>query len=122
MHNSPSGQYTLPGTAPSTQRVVAGVSRSASDRPPRGGTSSPSSGLDHLLREALDRLADTDQRISQLEAESTCYRDNVLPTNAERLTLTSFVTKGPSGHLDREPAEGQSVRHISPSEFGLPER
>jgi hypothetical protein len=35
--------------------------------------------LDHVLREALDRLADADQRITQLAAESTRFRDNVLP-------------------------------------------
>jgi hypothetical protein len=55
--------------------------------------------LDHVLREALDRLADADHRISHLEAESTRFRDTVLPVMedriaaTERLTLTRLVNK-----------------------------
>jgi hypothetical protein len=55
--------------------------------------------LDHVLLEALDRLADADQRITQLEAEATSFRDNVLPVmekriaTIERLTVTSFVNQ-----------------------------
>jgi hypothetical protein len=55
--------------------------------------------LNHVLHEALNRLADADQRISQLEAESSRFRDNVLPemecriAATERLTLTRLVNQ-----------------------------
>jgi hypothetical protein len=44
--------------------------------------------LDHVLREALERLADEDQRITQLEAEWTLFRNNVLPVTESRITAT----------------------------------
>jgi hypothetical protein len=48
--------------------------------------------LDHVLREALDRLADADQRITQLEAESTRFLDNVLPVMESRIAATERLT------------------------------
>jgi hypothetical protein len=44
--------------------------------------------LDHVLREALERLADEDQRITQLEAEWILFRNNVLPVTESRITAT----------------------------------
>jgi hypothetical protein len=55
--------------------------------------------LDHVLRVALDRLADADHCISQLKAKSTRFRDTVLPVMedriaaTERLTFTRLVTQ-----------------------------
>lgn len=48
--------------------------------------------LDHVLREALERLADADHRISQLEAESTRFRDTVLPVMEDRIAATERLT------------------------------
>jgi hypothetical protein len=48
--------------------------------------------LDHVFRETLDRLADADQRITQLEAESTRFLDNVLPVMESRIAATELLT------------------------------
>jgi hypothetical protein len=48
--------------------------------------------LYHVLREALERLADSDQRINQLEEESTSFRDNVLPVIESRIAATERLT------------------------------
>jgi hypothetical protein len=45
-----------------------------------------------VLREALDRLADADHRISQLGAESTRFRDAVLPVMKDRIAVTERFT------------------------------
>jgi hypothetical protein len=44
--------------------------------------------LDHVLRKALDRLADLDQRITHLEAESTSFRDTVLQVMESGIAAT----------------------------------
>jgi hypothetical protein len=45
-----------------------------------------------VLREALDRLADLNHSISQLEAESTRFRDTVLPVMEDRIAATERLT------------------------------
>jgi hypothetical protein len=93
----PQGKPTLPGSPPPSDEEPQALPDRRLIATPEEVLQAQVRELDHVLREALDRLADADQRITQLEAESTRFRDNVLPVMEsriaamERLTVTRLV-------------------------------
>jgi hypothetical protein len=90
--NSHQGNPTLPGSPhPSNEELQAFPARRLIATPEEV-LQAQVRELDHVLREALDRLADADHRISQLEAESTRFRDTVLPVMEDRIAATERLT------------------------------
>ena len=95
----PPGNATLPGSPPPSKEELQACPARRLIATHEEVLQAQVRELDHALREALDRLADADHRISQLEAESTRFRDTVLPVMedriaaAERLTFTRLVNQ-----------------------------
>jgi hypothetical protein len=91
------GKPTLPGSPPPSDEDPQALPDRRLIATPEEILQAQVRELDHVLREALDRLAYAYQRITQLEAESTRFRDNVLPVmesriaTMERLTVTRLV-------------------------------
>jgi hypothetical protein len=64
----PQGKPTLPGSPPASDEETQALPDRRSIATPEEVLQAKVRELDHVLREALDRLADADQRIIQLEA------------------------------------------------------
>ena len=95
------GEPTLPGSPPPCDEEPQAFPDRRLVATPEEVLQAQVRELDHVLREALDRLADADQRITQLEAESTRFRDNVLPVMESRITATERLTVTRLANQDR---------------------
>ena len=88
----PPGNATLPGSPPPSNEELQAFPARRLIATHEEVLQAQVRELDHALREALDRLADADHRISQLEAESTRFRDTVLPVMEDRIAATERLT------------------------------
>ena len=88
----PPGNATLPGSPPPSKEELQAFPARRLIATHEEVLQAQVRELDHALREALDRLADADHRISQLEAESTRFRDTVLPVMEDRIAATERLT------------------------------
>ena len=88
----PPGNATLPGSPPPSKEELQACPARRLIATHEEVLQAQVRELDHALREALDRLADADHRISQLEAESTRFRDTVLPVMEDRIAATERLT------------------------------
>jgi hypothetical protein len=88
----PQGNATLPGSPPPSNEELQEVPARRLIATHEEVLQAQVRELDHVLREAIDRLADADHRISQLEAESTRFRDTVLPVMEDRIAATERLT------------------------------
>jgi hypothetical protein len=88
----PQGQPTLPGSPAPSDEEPQSLPDGRFIETTEEVLQAQVQELDHVLREALDRLADADQRITQLEADSTRFRDNALPVMESRIAPTERLT------------------------------
>ena len=113
------GEPTLPGSPPPSDEEPQAFPDRRLVATPEEVLQAQVRELDHVLREALDRLADADQRITQLEAESTRFRDNVLPVMesriaaTERLTVTRLANQDPLAATQSGPPLSGKVYDIN---------
>jgi hypothetical protein len=84
----PPGNATLPGSPPPSKEELQAYPARRLIATHEEVLQAQVRELDHVLREVIDRLADADHPISQLEAESTCFRDTVLPVMEDRIAAT----------------------------------
>ena len=113
------GEPTLPGSPPPSDEEPQAFPDRRLVATPEEVLQAQVRELDHVLREALDRLADADQRITQLEAESTRFRDDVLPVMesriaaTERLTVTRLANQDPLAATQSGPPLSGEVYDIN---------
>jgi hypothetical protein len=88
----PRGNPTLPGSPPPSNEEPQAFPTRRLIATPEEVLQAQVQELDHVLREALDRFADADHHISQLEAESTRFRNTVLPVMVDRIAATDRLT------------------------------
>ena len=88
----PPGNATLPGSPPPSNEELQAFPARRLIATHEEVLQAQVRELDHALREALDRLADADHRISQLEAESTHFQHTVLPVMEDRIAATERLT------------------------------